>query len=402
MRLIFVLALCLSACASAPATSRPSQPESAWTELGAGGTTIVRAVTNGACPILDADGRAVPLHPRQNTSEDFPLLVCEVEAPAGARALHVGGMAVPSGSPEARRILFLGDTGCRIKKGKNGKVFFQKCNDPSEWPFARLAAAAAAWKPDLVIHVGDYHYREADCPAGEPACAGSETGDRWASWRQDFFSPAAPLLAAAPWIFVRGNHENCDRAGRGWFRLLDAGPAREKCTDSVAPFEVPVPGHRLYVLDSGEEKNIAPSFAAVSPSSDQRFTWLLLHRPILTTGADDFARMQARFPPRLAVPGAISAVFSGHRHILSLSQFTDSRPPEIITGNGGDSLDVLDAKKGEKPANFNFHDFGFLTFERDVNGGPWLVEEHDRAGAVIGTCSLTEIKGQQTELRCAK
>jgi hypothetical protein len=199
---------------------------------------------------------------------------------------------------------------------------------------------------------------------------------------------------------VRGNHESCHRAGHGWFLLLDQGAAREKCTDSTAPFEVPVPGHRLYVVDSGEETNIEPSFSAIAPSSAQRFTWLLLHRPILTSGADDFASKLAKFPPRLSAAGAISAVFSGHRHILALSHFADSRPPEIITGNGGDALDVLETKNGEKPANFNFHDFGFLTLERDAKGGPWVVQEHDRAGAVIGTCSLTEIAGKKTDLRC--
>jgi len=43
-------------------------------------------------------------------------------------------------------------------------------------------------------------------------------------WNADFFDPAAPLLAVAPWIVVRGNHEDCDRAGEGWIRFLERLP----------------------------------------------------------------------------------------------------------------------------------------------------------------------------------
>ena len=79
-------------------------------------------------------------------------------------------------------------------------------------PFAALATAAAALKPDLVIHLGDYLYRETPCPASFAGCAGSPYGDNWAAWNADFFVPGAPLLAAAPWIVIRGNHEDCARA----------------------------------------------------------------------------------------------------------------------------------------------------------------------------------------------
>ena len=40
----------------------------------------------------------------------------------------------------------------------------------------RRSRLAAAQKPDLVIHVGDYYYRETPCPAGEAKCAGSPFG----------------------------------------------------------------------------------------------------------------------------------------------------------------------------------------------------------------------------------
>ena len=77
-----------------------------------------------------------------------------------------------------------------------------------------LAKSVAAARPDLVIHVGDYLYRESPCPKNDHGCAGSPYDDSWFTWKADFFVPAAPLLQVAPWIMVRGNHEICKRAAR--------------------------------------------------------------------------------------------------------------------------------------------------------------------------------------------
>src|SRR6185437_1484692 len=52
-------------------------------------------------------------------------------------------------------------------------------------------------------------------------CAGSPWGFGWDTWQADFFGPAKPLLAAAPWIVNRGNHEQCVLSGQGWYRFLD-------------------------------------------------------------------------------------------------------------------------------------------------------------------------------------
>ncbi|MDW4746763.1 metallophosphoesterase, partial [Escherichia coli] len=74
------------------------------------------------------------------------------------------------------------------------------------------------------LHVGDYHYRENACPPDVAGCQGSPWGYGWDTWQADLFQPAAPLMAAAPWVLVRGNHEECARAGQGWFRFLDPRP----------------------------------------------------------------------------------------------------------------------------------------------------------------------------------
>ena len=110
-------------------------------------------------------------------------------------------------------------------------------------------ASLATARPDLVIHVGDYHYREDACPAGHAGCAGSPFGYGFDAWNADFFGPAAPLLAAAPWVMVRGNHEDCSRAGEGWFRFLDRAPMEPTCRDFTGDFVAKLGDFGIVVVD---------------------------------------------------------------------------------------------------------------------------------------------------------
>ncbi len=218
LRRLWPLALLAVAAPSAHAES--AGEGAAYVVLGAGGTPQARLVVAAdACPSITIDGRARPMHvraraatlplrPTASTPETskpsvFPLLTCEAAVPRGARRAAVQGRPLPLPPRRIDRIVVIGDTGCRIKASD---AAFQACNDPARYPFAAVAARAAAWKPDLVLHVGDYLYRENPCPADQPGCAGSPWGYGWDAWRADFFAPAAPLLAAAPWVVVRGNH----------------------------------------------------------------------------------------------------------------------------------------------------------------------------------------------------
>ena len=49
------------------------------------------------------------------------------------------------------------------------------------------------------------------------------------------------LLAAAPWVFARGNHELCSRAGPGWFYFLDAGSNLAESVDKQLSCPTPDP-----------------------------------------------------------------------------------------------------------------------------------------------------------------
>jgi hypothetical protein len=271
--------LALAGCATPPPPGQAPAPvglQQAWVQAVAGPGWAVRALTGEAtCPTMRWAGAVVMMAARSGPGDEppppgnsqrerkptsFTLRACEAPWPAGAASVQVGDITLLAPAAELRRIVVIGDTGCRLKASDRE---FQACNDAAGWPFLRVLARALALKPDLVVHVGDYHYRESPCPAGMALCAGSPWGYGDDTWQADFFQPAKALLAAAPWVFVRGNHEACARAGQGWLRYLDAetGPARA-CHpadqsvnegDFTAPFAVPLsPRSQLIVFDSSE------------------------------------------------------------------------------------------------------------------------------------------------------
>ncbi|MGH7439332.1 MAG: metallophosphoesterase, partial [Polyangiaceae bacterium] len=159
----------------------------------------------------------------------FPVLTCETTIPLGTASAAVNAALPGLSSPtnlalpktDAETIIVLGDTGCRTQYGAGGTSQWQDCYDPGSYAFGTIASVAASMHPDLVIHVGDYEYRDNECPPDQAGCAGAPWGYGWDAWQDDFFKPAAPLLAAAPWVVNRGNHESCTRAGQGWYRFLD-------------------------------------------------------------------------------------------------------------------------------------------------------------------------------------
>ena len=246
-----VVVTLLAGCAAVPPIEERAAPKQyVFVVLGEEGRAVARVITSASkCPVVVIDGvpypmdvRAVPAtvaqrptrsDPAESKPSAFPVLVCEKAVAPGVMRAVVDGRALPLPKANPKRIVVFGDTGCRIKTSDRA---FQACNDAREWPFLDVANAAADAAPDLVIHVGDYHYRENPCPAGNSGCAGSPWGYGWDAWEADLFGPAQKLMAAAPWIVVRGNHESCDRAGQGWWRFLDPRPlaSRQDCNDPAS------------------------------------------------------------------------------------------------------------------------------------------------------------------------
>src|SRR5579862_3082554 len=188
------LVLALLVAALAPALTKAQLLSTAWVEVGEGGQAIARVVVTkiADCPSVDADGRMLPMTPRIPIPAGFSP-ACEVIIPAGTASAKIPGQTLALPHKDPSLIAVIGDTGCRIKGSE-----VQDCN--KEWPFEAVAKAALAAKPQLVIHVGDYLYREDPCPASEARkCGGSPYGYKWDTWNVDFFHPAAKLLAAVPW-----------------------------------------------------------------------------------------------------------------------------------------------------------------------------------------------------------
>jgi len=295
--------------------------ESAWVELGPSGP-IARALTADAtCPTitttvagvpttqtmnLRAAAGTVPLRTTISTTVNvnttpptitpivagatskpsvYPVNTCELSPlPAGTTSAVVNaswgggpqGITLPLPKANPQNIVVIGDTGCRMQIGD----VWQDCNQnvftpnnsassptsntypvqPNGYPFAQTAANAAALQPDLVIHLGDYMYRDNECPPDIAGCAGAPWGYGWDGWEADFFAPAAPLLAAAPWIVVRGNHEQCTRAGQGWYRFLDTNPydSTNVKTCNLSAFDIPT---------------ASPSFATTTPEASGSYNF---------------------------------------------------------------------------------------------------------------------------------
>jgi len=381
--------------------------DSAWVQATTTGYEARLVTSQAACPVLHTPKGDAQMTVRAPASENFPL-VCATPILAGMASATAAGITLPVPVADPQRILVLGDTGCRIK----GAVL-QACNDPTQWPFPQLAAAAARLKPDLIIHVGDYLYRESACPVGNAGCAGSPWGDNWITWQADFYTPAVPLLASAPIVLVRGNHEDCSRAGAGWERLQGPGVA-EPCTVHDPLYTVAAGSLILAVLDdavSGEidfDRAVARTYAGelAGLAKTKAPVWLIHHRPTWAaiTGplgipiGGNLTLMEGSnlnaIKGAALIPRPVELMLSGHIHTFESINYTKGVPPQIVAGNGGDNLDVT--PKNLRSTQFLGHTgvkvldglsvggFGFLLMTKGGDG--WTIDLYDSVGTKTRTC----------------
>ena len=403
--------------APAPAGS----PATAWVQYAPGGGAEVRAldIAGKGCPQALADGKPLALAVRAAGTKDFPAL-CAATLPEHIASLAVGGQALGVPVDHPTRILVLGDTGCRIK----GETL-QACNEPDKWPFPQLAAAAAKLKPDLIVHVGDYLYRESACPAGNKGCEGSPWGDNWTTWQADFFSPAAPLLAAAPIVLTRGNHEDCVRAGPGWQLLMGPG-APGPCATHVPLYTVDLHSLTLGVLDDAVSNetdldgDMAKTYAAeIGGLADVPGpVWFLHHRPTwaaisgplgIPIGGNptliEASRLNAAKGQPL-LPANVALQLSGHIHTFEAINYDRKDvPPQVVAGNGGDKLDITPTNL--RGTTFIGHSgvrvdkglsvggFGFLLMTK-VKAG-WTIDLYDSNGAHTRQCHFRDGKTRRVD-----
>ena len=431
--------------------------EALFTVKAEGRRAVVRVITRSSeCPdVAWNDGRrermqvraeaaSVPLRGDSAQSDskpaNFDVLTCEIDWSHSAASAIVEGRTVPAPREEIRKIVLIADTGCRMKASENA---FQECNNSARWPFAQVASSAAALKPDLVIHIGDIHYRESPCPAGNVGCAGSPWGYGYDAWKADLFAPAAPLLAAAPWLFVRGNHESCFRAGQGWFRFLDSGawtsarscdsPQQDADADFTAPYAAPVStDSQFIVFDSSKSsgKPYASTDAAFGKYAAQiqqvsrlaettKHSFFLSHHPLLAFAPVEAAgtakpggsrglqsAFASLFPQRL-FPDKVDVVMHGHIHLFEAMSFSSAHPTSLVLGNSGSATEgrapVTVPMGAEVYSGAHVDDyasrseFGFAIMERigDADLAYWRLTEYDASGRTQIVC---EIRGSKS--RC--
>jgi len=434
-------------------------PDAVFTVQAWKNQTLVRALTQeAACPGIRFDHHAehpmqlrvapqtLPSRPDQAKADagpvEFKERVCEARWPKGAKTAQVAGQQVPSPPVHIHRIVLIGDTGCRMKAAEQA---FQDCNDSVAWPFAQVALSAAALRPDLVVHVGDMHYRESPCPEGHAGCAGVAWGYGDAAWREDFFIPARPLLSAAPWVFVRGNHESCWRAGQGWFRFMDPWPwsAQRSCDDAAndpnadfsEPYAVALSPHaQLIVFDSSKtagkpyaETDLAFQKYADALSQARQLmrknpvNFFVSHHPLLALSSGWRAGkpaaagnqglqsvFEASFPQRL-FPQGVQLTLAGHIHAFEAINFVSDHPTSLVLGNSGSGTDTtlplsypegLSLYPGVQVGDYVASaDFGFATLDRKSTGAKdaWLLTEYNTQGRPVFVCQVGQGKSH-----CAK
>lgn len=424
---------------------------------------IARVIVDGTstCPALydGADG-TVPTIPRDNP-HGFEVLVCEALIPFD-QSYTVTGWAnpLPAASKSPTHPVIIGDTGCKSKDCAAGT--------PAA-PFQAIASQAALKGPDLVLHAGDFNYRgtggydyqgnsddpeydAGDVDPDDPQCqledlyvsqnAGySDQPDSWDDWYLDFFEAAADLLAQAPFVVTRGNHELCSRAGPGWFYFLDPSSnlngTQLSCPDQGgetppqgaeghiilrSPQTIELDTLRIVSIDAANACDaFAPDFT--TNQYTQQFvdilsavpdagtgatagppTWILGHRPTWAADSDDSAVAQTlstAFEQALdqlgldAPPDGLTLMVAGHMHQFQSDTFAGDRPPQLVVGNSGvkssgpyPSSNFQQEVDGLEATGIASTEHGFLDVTSfDAQTGAWQGTLFATDGStVIATC----------------
>jgi hypothetical protein len=415
IRISFVLAAVLGL-AAGPARAQQATPLYWWTQAGAQGEWLLRTIyeSGTTCP-APAAVRALP-------SDSFPVLVCQQRLDGTPVQLY--GMPRPAAPIPARvqRVVAIGDTGCRAKE--------QDCANPAEWPFAAVAYQAREAAGDLTMHVGDYIYREtvSDCGGKKPC------GDNWAAWNADWFAPVGELLSAAPWVFARGNHEDCTRGGTGWFLFFDPRDVptnADRCAGTTDPYAVPVPGvGTMLIMDTAcapwystgcwsmvppgggspvnDPSQAVPAYAAqyrqvARLAAAGGPAWLTTHVPTWARDypgqADSVGSYILQAALRQVLPGgelpeAVGLSLVGHVHAWEALDFAAPRTPILVLGDGGTSESEGLPTSMPSPAGGVAVDgywsglaFGYTVLQADGDG--WRVTLVPLPGTGPGiTCNL--------------
>ncbi|MBO9665655.1 MAG: metallophosphoesterase [Bdellovibrio sp.] len=354
---------------------------------------------------------------RANAVTDFGLpmnekkfddaVICEANLPENTVEVQssISHIVIPE---KPKRIVIMGDTGCRLKGN-----YVQNCNDEMEWPFARVVRSVEKENADLIIHVGDYHYRETCTDPAKCAPFMGNLGYGYKPWEADFFGPAASLLKVKPWIFVRGNHEDCKRAHEGFSKMLT--PLGEEVCPVAQDTRYTSMGGILFVnfdnasfddrpmdaksTDVKEVRERWKKMVETIKSRPEKEVWLLTHRPIwglapIWNGPAGVVSVNANMQmiaKEIPLPKKVKLVFAGHIHNFQISTAGD-HPTHVVVGESGTALDYYnDETRKMIPAGYNVFpsDHGYLVMEKD-RSEKWVGVIKSYDGKTDFTCALED------------
>ena len=437
-----------------------------------GGTLLyARVVVDGVdspCPTLSGSNQSTVISSARGLRPDpanFPITVCEARiAPGISYQVSSSTLELAAASLAPSSVLIYGDSGCNPKTCKPGEAAS---------PFARLAEDGAKAGAELILHMGDYNYRGTSgslrnkptkiypYDAGDGGYAGPTCGyidspyysqnasdsphpDQWRYWYEDFFLPAKPLLPTAPWVFSRGNHELCSRAGLGWFYFfgpgssINGGMPQLSCPNQgslarpsnnavnsiimVQPYVLSLQPVDLWIMDStnacdaSADNPLTAQYTLQLNQLQQRLSsaskpvWMITHRPTWGAAVDtsqgptpaigslnvmmQTAIKESEAP---AIPAAVQLLLSGHLHLFQDVSFPNStRPPQLIVGNSGVSLNKsatgnYQATIDGKAATINQLDgFGYMLMSLQADGS-WKGSVLNATGQILVSCDSANI-----------
>ncbi|CAH9058273.1 hypothetical protein PSECIP111951_01867 [Pseudoalteromonas holothuriae] len=388
----------------------------------------------------------------------FPVTVCEVILEPETRYQVKGSnLQLSKASLDPSNVQIFGDTGCKTKV----------CKQQAAEPFKTLADIAAQNNTDLLLHMGDYNYRGTSgsinngdiyaYDAGDGGYGGKSCGledtyysqnaknspkpDTWSSWELDFFKPAKKLMSSAPWVFARGNHELCSRAGIGWFYFFGPGGQFKQSVNQqscpfqgdfntppktaanhiamIKPYALPLKRLNIWVYDSANACDELASNQLTAQYTEQfehlnafasnsaNPTWVMTHRPIWgVNSVSPLDTLNKQLQVALTntkagmLPLKVALSLSGHMHIYQsiTPQQNSHRPPQIVVGNSGVSLSSkqsnqsVSVKVDEQMSITNTQGkFGYLAIDIKANASDWAGEFIGVDGQSFIACDASHV-----------
>ncbi len=224
----------------------------------------------------------------------------------------------------------------------------------------------------------------------------------------EFFNDSKKILEKVPFIFIRGNHEDCNRGGKTWSVLLDNSINFKECSTYDNAFKIEFNNIEFYMIDSAYSQDIVTlddegkkqiefykeEFKKLfSNISSDKKNILLTHRPLFSFELDSWKENAKTTELNLILSNSLMSlekeklnklnfIFSGHVHIGAIIKVLNEKKnlniTQVIAGNGGANLNTLAHYTGQKSI-FNEenkiidykqnNNFGFINFfpkENDI------------------------------------